>query len=86
MEFITMTQLRTHSPQILSQLSSGKSIRILHRSKVVGRIIPEVEPKLFDAKLFQSIISKLPTLKISIKQARANYRKHLMKKYGKGLS
>ncbi len=86
MEFITMTQLRTHSPQILSQLNSGKSLRILHRSKVVGRIVPETEAASFNYQVHQEILKSLPTLNITAKQARAKYRQHLKKKYGQGLS
>jgi len=56
MEFVTTTQLRTKSPQILAQLKLGKSIRLIHRSKVVGTIKPpENEPKVMtEQKLMSS--------------------------------
>ena len=86
MEFITTTQLRTQAPKILAQLKLGKSIRLVHRSKIVGSITPEINAKTFNPELFFEALRDLPPISVSSKQADKNYHEHIMKKYGQGLS
>ena len=90
MEFITTTQLRTMSPQLLAQLSLGRPVKLMHRSKVVATIKPEEpEGKVFTAKDIEEIMQlakKMNLPKLSYRDREKRYRAHLMKKYGKGLS
>lgn len=90
MEFITSTQIRSQFPKALAMLRLGKTIHILHRSKIVGVIQPsENEPKIMtEAKIneLKKIIKEMNLPKLSIRQMEKNYRDHIMKKYGKGLS
>ena len=90
MEYITTTQLRTNSSQLILDLKRGKKVSLVHRSQVVGEItpLPSVkERKVFDAKKFEAAMKSLRPKKLIPKKDREKiYRKHLMEKYGKGLS
>lgn len=90
MQFITTTELRTKSKELVKVLQEGRSVDLIHRSKVVGRVQPVVQ----EAKpLTREGIEKLKDLaqelnlpKLSYKERKRRYRKHIMEKYGKGLS
>lgn len=90
MQVITSTELRTKSKQLVQALKEGRSIELIHRSRVVG----EIKPKIFEAKpLTQKDIEalretarKLNLPKVSYKDREKIYRKHLMEKYGQGFS
>lgn len=87
MQIITTTELRTKSKQLVQALKEGRSIELIHRSKVVGEIKPKIyDPKPFNADEFLKIVEKLNLPKLSKRQLESNYRKHIMEKYGKGLS
>ena len=43
MEYITTTQFRTKIKWLLSMLKQGKSVYWIHRSKVIGMIVPVSE-------------------------------------------
>jgi len=89
MNFISTTDLRTKSSEIVSTLKSGESLYLVHRSKVVGEIKPAVDktkPKRFNAKKFLKLVKKLNFPPLSDKELERNYREHIEKKYGKGLS
>lgn len=89
MEYITTTGLRTQSPQLVDTLRKGGIVSLIHRSKIVGVIKPQREPKPFtktDIKLLKKLAEDLNLPKTSYKQRERIYRRHLMKKYGKGLS
>lgn len=84
---ITTTDLRTKVPLLLQALTRGESMELIHRSKVVGEIKPKMRiPKPFEPDRFIEAVSKLNLPKLTNKQLESNYRKHIMKKYGKGLS
>lgn len=85
MQYITTTQLRTESKKLVKTLKSGGTFRLIHRSQVVGEIIPTYEPKPFDAKSFKQFVDKLNLPKTTYAERERRYRAHLMKKYGKGL-
>lgn len=86
MQFITTTQLRTQSKKLIKTLKSGGTFRLIHRSQIVGEIIPTYEPKPFDPKAFEKFLDNLkPKKLISRKNRDKIYRKHLEKKYGKSL-
>lgn len=90
MNYITTTELRTKSSQLVDELRRGGVVSLIHRSKVIG----EIKPKLYDPKpLTKEDIKKLIKLakalnlpKLSYKERERRYREHLMKKYGQGLS
>ncbi len=90
MEYITTTDLRTKSSQLVSDLKKGKRISLVHRSQVVGEITPTFpikEKVIFDAKKFKEAMRALRPKRLIPKKDRERiYRAHLMKKYGKGLS
>ena len=90
MEYITTTQLRTKSSQLVASLQKGMTISLIHRSKVVGTIQPK---KVQGKPLTREGISTLKRLaeelslpKTTYAQREKTYRAHMMKKYGKGLS
>ena len=87
MDTITSTELRTKTPKVIETLLHGGTIDIVHRSKIVGEIVPKNENvKPFNAKKFLSAAKKLNLPKLSYKERERRYRAHLMEKYGKGLS
>ncbi|MBI4066805.1 hypothetical protein HY407_00325 [Candidatus Gottesmanbacteria bacterium] len=89
MNYITTTQLRTKSSELVETLKKGGSVSLIHRSKVVAEIRPKNEPKpltKFDIKKLQKLAEKLNLPKTSYKEREKRYRNHLTEKYGKGLS
>ncbi|OGH13637.1 MAG: hypothetical protein A3H50_03150 [Candidatus Levybacteria bacterium RIFCSPLOWO2_02_FULL_37_10] len=90
MDYISTTDLRTKSSQLITSLLKGMEISLIHRSKVVGVIKPVQK----SAKpLTQEDIDNLKKLakeqnapKTSYKERERIYRKHLEEKYGKDLS
>lgn len=89
MEYITTTQLRTKSSQLVNSISKGDTVSLVHRSRVIGEIRPKKEAKALtktDIKHIQQLAAKLNLPKTSYKERERIYRKHLMAKYGKGLS
>lgn len=87
MQVITTTELRTKSKELVKILQEGRSVDLIHRSKVVGEIKPKIyDPKPFNPERFAKIVKKLNLPKLSYKERERRYRAHLMKKYGKGLS
>lgn len=87
MNMITTTDLRTKVPLLLQALVRGDSVELIHRSKIVGEIKPKMRiPKPFNPDRFIAAVSKLNLPKLTMKQARSNYRKHLEKRYGKDIS
>lgn len=87
---MTTTELRTQVPLILTLLSRGETVDLIHRSKLVGEIKPKkYAGKVLTADRIERIIAaakKMNLPKLTQKQMERNYREHLMKKYGKGLS
>lgn len=90
MAYISTTQLRTSMPEVIIALLAGESIDLIHRSKLIG----EIKPKKYAGKILttagiERIIAaakKINLPKLTDKQLENNYRTHMMKKYGKGLS
>lgn len=86
MQYITTTELRTKSKELVETLLAGQSINLVHRSKVVGEIKPKIyDPKPFDAGKFLKLVEKLNLPKTTYAERERRYRAHLMKKYGKNL-
>ncbi|KKS20562.1 hypothetical protein A2382_04185 [Candidatus Woesebacteria bacterium RIFOXYB1_FULL_38_16] len=90
MQLITTTELRTKVPQLLKFLEKGNEVKLIHRSKIVGKIIPcfVEKPALGREGIInlEKLINTLNLPHLSYKQRDKIYRKHLEKKYGKGIS
>lgn len=86
MNFITTTELRTRSSELINILLAGESINLVHRSNVVGTIVPAEEDnrKLTkeDVKLIAKTISQLNLPQTTQKERVKNYASHLKKRYG----
>lgn len=87
MDYITTTNLRTQSTELVNTLKRGGTVSLIHRSKVVGVIKPtQPPPKLFNVNAFKRLVARLNLPKTTDAQREKIYRKHLMGKYGKGIS
>ncbi len=86
MQYITTTELRTKSSKLVRTLRDGGTLRLIHRSHVIGEILPTYEPKPFDPDKFEKFLNGIKPKKLILKKDRDKiYRKHLEEKYGKGL-
>lgn len=90
MNHITTTDLRTKSSELITSLKNGRSVSLVHRSKIVGIIKPaKEEPKALtrsDINKIKELAKKFNLPKMSYKEREEKYRKHLIEKYGKDLS
>lgn len=87
MNYITTTDLRTKSSQLVADLKNGTKISLIHRSKVIGIIEPVQEPlKTFDAVKFKRIAKDINLPHTTYAQREKIYKTHLAEKYGKGIS
>ncbi|HLD01800.1 MAG TPA: hypothetical protein VJC10_02890 [Patescibacteria group bacterium] len=89
MNYITTTNLRTKSSQLITALKKGASISLIHRSKIVAVILPKTEPKPLtktDINELKKLAKELNLQKTTYKERESRYRKHLLGKYGKSLS
>mgnify|MGYP001585297567 CR=1 FL=1 len=89
MQVITTTQLRTKSKELVKTLREGRSVELIHRSKIVGRVQPVQEPKPLTKEgidKIKKLAKRLNLPKLSYDKREKIYRKHLMVKYGKGIS
>lgn len=87
MQIITTTQLRTKTKELVKVLQEGRSIDLIHRSKIVGEIRPKIyDPKPFDAHKFAKIVKKLNFPSLTSKQIEARYKAAMIKKHGKSIS
>lgn len=89
MEYITTTQLRTRSSQLVKSLRNGTSVSLIHRSQILGEIKPKRAVKTLtkeDIIELKNLARKLNLPKLSYKQRERIYRKHLEEKYGKSIS
>ena len=88
MQYITFTQLRTESNKLAKSLENGEEVKLVRRSEVVGRVIPEREAKIktIHAKKLEAKIQKLNLPSLTFKEIDRRYRIAMMKKHGQGLS
>ncbi len=89
MQYITTTELRTMSKKLIETLREGRSVNLVHRSKVVGKVQPVQEPKPLtkeDIEKIKKLAKKLNLSKLSYRERERRYEQHLMEKYGQGLS
>ncbi len=50
MQYISTTELRTKTPELIKTLSQGQSVILIHRSKVIGEFKPVQKIKPFNTK------------------------------------
>lgn len=90
MNFVSTTELRTKSSELIKSLKKGESVSLIHRSKVVGVIKPaQTESKVFTAEKIKELeraVEELNLPRTSYAEREKRYRSHLVKKYGQGLS
>lgn len=89
MQYITTTDLRTKSSELVNSLSKGEVVSLVHRSKIIGEIKPKRELKPItkaDIRQLKNLAFELNLPEISYKQREKIYRKHLTEKYGQNLS
>ncbi len=88
MNYITTTQLRTQTTNLLSALHDGETVDLIHRSQVVGEIRQKrvIKNKLFNSKRMSKIVEELNLPKLTEAQREKNYREAMMKKHGKYIS
>lgn len=85
MQYISTTDLRTKSTELVEALKQGKRIKLIHRSQIVGTISPEApQPKKFNAEKVKKLLTKLkPRKLIPVEDRDKVYRANLEEKYGK---
>ena len=87
MNTMTTTDLRTKSSILISSLKNGNIVSLIHRSKIVGKIIPssDISLKTIDAKKLQNKINRLNLPRLTLTEMDRRYRIAMMKKHGKGI-
>ncbi len=58
MQYITTTELRTKSRELVETLREGNSAYLIHRSKVIAIITPKTDPQPFDPDKTRKITKK----------------------------
>ncbi len=89
MEYITTTNLRTKSSQLVNALKKGSKVSLIHRSQIIATIEPikYAEAPPVTAEKLRAFIKKMKPQKLIPRSRREEiYSKHLKQKYGKGLS
>ena len=93
MNYITTTELRTKTTELVEKLEAGEEVGLLHRSKFVGSFRPNLLAQkpvkiIHDADAFiedmKSLAKKIG--KLNSAQMDKNYRDHMETKYGKLVS
>ena len=84
MNYLSTTQLRTQTPLLIRMLIAGKKVKLLHRSKVVGQIVPleSKQTKIFRAQDLLKSTHYLNLKKYSPDQIRAKYKTIVNAKHG----
>lgn len=88
MNYITTTQLRTETPELILALTNGQSVDLIHRSQVIGEVRPKkvAKTKLFNSQRMMKIVESMNLKPMTIKQAEKNYRNYMFKRHGQGIS
>ena len=88
MQYITFTQLRTKANNLAKTLERGEEVKLVRRSVIVGRVIPEQETKMktINARKLELKISNLNLPTLTLEGIDRRYRIVMMKKHGQGLS
>ncbi|MDO8498046.1 MAG: hypothetical protein Q7S61_05900 [bacterium] len=89
MNYITATDLRTKTVELIATLKRGGEVSLVHRSEVVGIIQPiqNTPIAITNVKDFERFIDSIKPAKLIPEKDREKvYRRNLMKKYDEGLS
>lgn len=89
MQYITTTQLRTKSSQLVDVLKKGGSVSLIHRSNIIGTIKSAKftqAPPATEERLREFVKALKPKKLIPRSKREEVYRRRLMEKYGKSLS
>jgi hypothetical protein len=89
MEYITTTEFRTKTPDLVAALLAGYSVDLIHRSKVIGELVPKNSRvvKVIDPEKFASALKGLePDKKASYKQLMKNYQRYMSNRHGSNIS
>lgn len=88
MDYITTTNLRTESSKLIEDLKKGRSVSLIHRSKIVGVIKPaSLTAGSIDAAELRKFLTGVKPKKLVPQQQREKaYRRNLLEKYGKNIS
>jgi antitoxin (DNA-binding transcriptional repressor) of toxin-antitoxin stability system len=88
MQYLTFTELRTKAKKLAEALNRGEEVRLIRKSKTVGRILPEIdnEFKTIDVKKLEKKIQGLDLPHLTLKEIDRRYRAAMMKKHGQGIS
>ena len=86
MDFITTTELRTKTTELVNALTHGQSVRLIHRSRIVGTFQPiQGDRDTFDAREFAQLAKESSKIHGDIPKSRTAqekiYREHLIGKY-----
>ena len=87
MNYITTTQLRTKTTDLLSALHDGQTVDLIHRSQVVGEIRQKINTpkKTIDSKKLQKIIDDIDMPSLTMEEIDRRYRIEMTKRHGKGI-
>jgi antitoxin (DNA-binding transcriptional repressor) of toxin-antitoxin stability system len=88
MQYITTTELRTQSAQLVKQLNKGNKIVLMHRSRVIGFISPETKiASPIKPEELKSVLKNIRPKKLIPESKREIvYKANLLSKYGKDIS
>ena len=87
MEYMTTTNLRTKTTQLVSALKKNNRISLIHRSKIVAIIQPiQASGKPFNAHLFAHYLKEIKLVPTSYRQKKVICQTHLNKGHGKNIS
>ncbi len=85
MLYLTTTNLRTQSSELVKLLQKGSSVSLVHRSQVIGIITPQTisPPVITDTAELEKLFAKIKPTKIFSKAKKEKvYSQHLKQKYG----
>lgn len=88
MQVITTTQLRTRTKELVKVLQEGRSVDLIHRSRVVGEIKPAQASfvTITDISEFRKALRAAKPKRLIPKSKREKiYRKRLEEEYGKNI-
>ncbi len=88
MQYITFTELRTKTNSLGKALEKGEEIRLIRKSKLIGKILPDknTSTKIIEAKKLQAKIDQLNLPSLTLKEIDRRYRIAMMKKHGQDIS
>ncbi len=84
MNYITTTDLRTKSSELVDTLKAGVEVTLVHRSKIIGTIrgIPH-QSNTIKEKAFAKFLKEIrPAKPLTTKEKKDAYSRHLKERYG----